>query len=191
MTPRPKPRSVVSGGGKLHGKVALITGGDSGIGRAVAILFATEGADVAIVYLNEHDDAADTKRRVEAEGRRCVTFAGDVGREPFCQEVVQQTVAAFGQLDILVNNAAEQHPQDSLAKITAEQLERTFRLTYRCSPTRKRPATSPCWQCHHQYHLGHGLSEAVRICSTTLPPKGRLSPLRAPWRSRWPTRVSA
>ena len=105
----------------------MITGGDSGIGRAVAILFATEGADVAIVYLNEHDDAAETKRRVEAEGRRCVTFAGDVGREPFCQEVVQQTVAALGQLDILVNNAAEQHPQDSLAKITAEQLERTFR----------------------------------------------------------------
>jgi len=128
MTPRPTAEDPsYRGSGKLHGKVALITGGDSGIGRAVAILFATEGADVALVYLNEHDDAADTKHRVEAEGRRCVTFAGDVGLESFCQDVVQQTVAALGQLDILVNNAAEQHPQDSLAKITAEQLERTFR----------------------------------------------------------------
>jgi NAD(P)-dependent dehydrogenase (short-subunit alcohol dehydrogenase family) len=128
MTPRPRAEDhAYRGSGKLHGKVALITGGDSGIGRAVALLFAKEGADVALVYLNEHDDAAATQRRVEAAGRRCVAFAGDVGLEPFCQEVVQQTVAALGQLDILVNNAAEQHPQDSLAKITAEQLERTFR----------------------------------------------------------------
>jgi NAD(P)-dependent dehydrogenase (short-subunit alcohol dehydrogenase family) len=93
----------------------------------VAILFAKEGADVAIVYLNEHDDAAETKRRVEAEGRRCVAFAGDVGLEPFCSDAVHRTVAALGRLDILVNNAAEQHPQDSLEKITTEQLERTFR----------------------------------------------------------------
>jgi NAD(P)-dependent dehydrogenase (short-subunit alcohol dehydrogenase family) len=128
MTPRPRAEDPsYRGSGKLRGKVALITGGDSGIGRAVAILFATEGADVAIVYLNEHDDAAETKRRVEAEGRRCVTFAGDVGLEPFCRDVVHQTVSALGQLDILVNNAAEQHPQESLEKITAEQLERTFR----------------------------------------------------------------
>ena len=128
MTPRPRAEDqAYRGSGKLQGQVALITGGDSGIGRAVAILFAKEGADVALVYLNEHDDAAETKRRVEAEGRRCVTFAGDVGLEPFCHDVVQQTIAALGQLDILVNNAAEQHPQDSLAKITAEQLERTFR----------------------------------------------------------------
>jgi NAD(P)-dependent dehydrogenase (short-subunit alcohol dehydrogenase family) len=128
MTPRPRAEDqVYRGSGKLQGQVALITGGDSGIGRAVAILFAKEGADVALVYLNEHDDAAETKRRVEAEGRRCVTFAGDVGLEPFCHDVVQQTIAALGQLDILVNNAAEQHPQDSLAKITTEQLERTFR----------------------------------------------------------------
>jgi NAD(P)-dependent dehydrogenase (short-subunit alcohol dehydrogenase family) len=128
MTSRPRAEDqAYRGSGKLQGQVALITGGDSGIGRAVAILFAKEGADVALVYLNEHDDAAETKRRVEAEGRRCVTFAGDVGLEPFCHDVVQQTIAALGQLDILVNNAAEQHPQDSLAKITAEQLERTFR----------------------------------------------------------------
>jgi NAD(P)-dependent dehydrogenase (short-subunit alcohol dehydrogenase family) len=128
MTPRPRAEDqAYRGSGKLHGQVAFITGGDSGIGRAVAILFAKEGADVAIVYLNEHDDAAETQRPVEAEGRRCVTFAGDVGVEPFCREVVHHTVSALGQLDILVNNAAEQHPQDSLEKITAEQLERTFR----------------------------------------------------------------
>ena len=128
MTPRPRAEDAsYRGSGKLQGRVALITGGASGIGRAVAILFAQEGADVALVYLNEHGDAAETKRRVEATGRRCATFAGDIGQEAFCREVVERTVAALGQLDILVNNAAEQHPQDSLAKISAEQLERTFR----------------------------------------------------------------
>ena len=128
MTPRPKAEDrAYWGSGKLQGQVASITGGDSGIGRAVAILFAKEGADVAIVYLNEHDDAAETKCRVEAEGRRCVSCAGDVGLESFCRDVVHQTVSALGQLDILVNNAAEQHPQDSLEKITTEQLEHTFR----------------------------------------------------------------
>jgi NAD(P)-dependent dehydrogenase (short-subunit alcohol dehydrogenase family) len=128
MTPRPRAEDPsYQGSSKLQGRVALITGGDSGIGRAVAILFAKEGADVALVYLNEHEDAAETKRQVEATGRRCVTFAGDVGLEPFCREVVEHTVAELSRLDILVNNAAEQHPQDSLEKITAEQLERTFR----------------------------------------------------------------
>ena len=128
MTPRPRAEDAsYRGSGKLQGRVALITGGDSGIGRAVAIMFAQEGADVALVYLNEHDDATETKRRVEATGRRCATFAGDIGQESFCREVVERTVAALGQLDILVNNAAEQHPQDSIAKISAEQLERTFR----------------------------------------------------------------
>jgi NAD(P)-dependent dehydrogenase (short-subunit alcohol dehydrogenase family) len=111
----------------LQHKVALITGGDSGIGRAVAILFAKEGADVALVYLNEHGDAEETKRWAEAAVRRCLTLAGDVGDELFCQRAVQHTVAALGRLDILVNNAAEQHPQDSLEKITAKQLEHTFR----------------------------------------------------------------
>ncbi len=115
------------GSGKLEGKAALITGGDSGIGRAVAIAFAKEGADVAIAYLNEHDDAAETKRLVEAKGRRCLTIAGDAGREEFCRGAVQQTVEQFGRLDVLVNNAAEQHPQESIEDITAEQLERTFR----------------------------------------------------------------
>src|SRR6476469_7628284 len=126
----PKPRSQDAkyrGSGKLEGKVALITGGDSGIGRAVAICYAKEGADVAIVYLNEQEDAQETKRLVEAEGRRCLTIAGDIGNESFCQQVVQQTVKELGHLDILVNNAAEQHPQESIENISAEQLERTFR----------------------------------------------------------------
>jgi NAD(P)-dependent dehydrogenase (short-subunit alcohol dehydrogenase family) len=107
--------------------VALITGGDSGIGRATAIAFAREGADIAIVYLNEHEDAAETKRLVEREGRRAITIAGDVGDESFAPEAVRRTIDEFGRLDILVNNAAEQHPQDSIEKISAEQLERTFR----------------------------------------------------------------
>jgi NAD(P)-dependent dehydrogenase (short-subunit alcohol dehydrogenase family) len=128
MIPRPSAEDrAYRGSSKLQHKVALITGGDSGIGRAVAIMFAKEGADVAIIYFNEHSDAEETQRLVEAEGRHCVLLAGDVGDEPFCQQAVQHTVAALGRLDILVNNAAEQHPQDSIEKITAEQLERTFR----------------------------------------------------------------
>ncbi|HEY9748289.1 MAG TPA: SDR family oxidoreductase [Allocoleopsis sp.] len=128
MTPSPQfDDSKYRGSGKLQGKVALITGGDSGIGRAVAVFYAKEGADVALVYLNEHQDAEDTRRRVEAEGRRCIAIAGDIGDEKFCQEAVQQTVQQLGYLDILVNNAAEQHPQQSIEDITAEQLERTFR----------------------------------------------------------------
>ena len=128
MSPRPESeRPEQRGSGKLREKVALITGGDSGIGRAVAIAYAKEGADIAIVYLNEHEDAEETKRMVEGEGRRCLMIAGDVGDEHFCLQAVQHTVREFGRLDILVNNAAEQHPQDSLEQITAEQLERTFR----------------------------------------------------------------
>lgn len=112
---------------KLKGKVALITGGDSGIGRAVAIAFAREGADVAVAYLNEHQDAGDTKQMVERHGRKCILVPGDIGDEGFCQEAVDRTVAELGGLHILVNNAAEQHPQEGIEKITAEQLERTFR----------------------------------------------------------------
>jgi len=128
MTPRPDAeRPDYRGSGKLDGKVALITGGDSGIGRAVAILFAREGADVAISYLEEHEDARETTRLVEAEGRRCVSIAGDIGDEGFCAEIVERTVSELGRLDCLVNNAAEQHPRESVADISAEQLERTFR----------------------------------------------------------------
>jgi NAD(P)-dependent dehydrogenase (short-subunit alcohol dehydrogenase family) len=128
MRPRPKAEDhAYEGSGKLKDKVALITGGDSGIGRAVAILYAKEGADVSIVYLNEHGDAEETRRQVEEEGRRCLLIAGDVGDEAFCGEAVERTVSELGRLDILVNNAAEQHPQDSIEKISAEQLERTFR----------------------------------------------------------------
>jgi NAD(P)-dependent dehydrogenase (short-subunit alcohol dehydrogenase family) len=128
MTPKPQAeRPEHRGSGKLRGKVALITGGDSGIGRAVAIAFAREGADISVVYLNEHEDAAETRRQVEEEGQRCIVLPGDIGDEQFCTEAVRRTAAELGSLDILVNNAAEQHPQKSITDISAEQLERTFR----------------------------------------------------------------
>ena len=128
MEPRPRDEDPgYRGSGKLDGKVALITCGDSGIGRAVAIAFAAEGADVSIVYLDEHQDAEETRKKVEDKGRRCLLIAGDVGREDFCRDAVERTVRELGRLDIVVNNAAEQHEQDDLTKITAEQLERTFR----------------------------------------------------------------
>ncbi|MEY2481941.1 MAG: hypothetical protein QOK24_469 [Verrucomicrobiota bacterium] len=127
---RPQPKSGASeyiGCGKLRDRVALITGGDSGIGRAVAVLFAKEGADVSVVYFNEHKDARETKRLVEAQGRKCLLIAGDIGREKFCQSAVTKTKRELGRIDILVNNAAEQHPQESITKITEKQLEKTFR----------------------------------------------------------------
>jgi NAD(P)-dependent dehydrogenase (short-subunit alcohol dehydrogenase family) len=129
MTPEPdSTRPQHQGSDKLVGKVALITGGDSGIGRAVAVLFAREGADVAIGHLAEEDtDANETVKLVEAEGRRCLTLSGDVGDEAFCQDAVARTVRELGRLDVLVNNAAEQHTTESISEISAEQLERTFR----------------------------------------------------------------
>lgn len=128
MEPKPKADDAqYRGSGKLKDKVALITGGDSGIGRAVAIAFAKEGADVALVYLKEHQDAKETQNLVENQGRRAIPIAGDITDEAFCQQVIQQTVDEFGKLDILINNAAEQHPQENIEDISQEQLERTFR----------------------------------------------------------------
>lgn len=127
MRPRPKAEDAsYLGSHKLEGKVALITGGDSGIGRAVAIAFAKEGADVAVLYLNEHKDAEETKSMVEEQEKRCFLLAGDIGDEEFCRQAIEQTVGTFGQLDILVNNAAVQYPQDSIVDITADQLHKTF-----------------------------------------------------------------
>lgn len=128
MEPRPRAEDKTQrGSGKLQDKVAIITGGDSGIGRAVAIAFAKEGAHISIVYLEEQKDATETRRLIEKQGRKCLLIEGDVGQEEFCRKAVAQTVKEFGRLDVLVNNAAEQHPQDSLEKITEKQLERTFR----------------------------------------------------------------
>jgi NAD(P)-dependent dehydrogenase (short-subunit alcohol dehydrogenase family) len=128
MTPRPRYESPqYQGSGKLAGRVALITGGDSGIGRAVAVIYAREGADVAIVYLaDEEVDAQETKRAVEAEGRRCLLLPGDVSNSTFCDAAVDQAVATLGRLDILVNNAAFQMHQPHLQDITDEQLHKTF-----------------------------------------------------------------
>ncbi|WP_281887156.1 SDR family oxidoreductase [Paenibacillus sp. YYML68] len=128
MNPRPQFEDErYKPAGKLKDKVAIITGGDSGIGRAIAVTYAKEGADVLIVYLNEHGDAEETKRQVEEEGRRCALMAVDIGDETVCKHIIDETVKQFGKLDILVNNAAEQHPQKKLEDISAEQLERTFR----------------------------------------------------------------
>ncbi len=128
MKPRPVSEDAsYRGSGKLEGKVAIITGGDSGIGKAVAIAFAKEGADVAIVYLEEHEDAEETQARVRQEGRRCLPIAGDLGGEPFCKQVVEITLQQLGKVDVLVNNAAVQYPKDRIEDISAEQLERTFR----------------------------------------------------------------
>ena len=128
MTPKPKSfmRDYV-GSRKLKGKVALVTGGDSGIGRAVSIAFAKEGADLVIVYRNEHGDMKDTLRAVEATGRRCVPVAGDVGDVQLCRLAVRTALDQFGRIDVLVNNAAEQHPQKNIEAISVRQLQRTFR----------------------------------------------------------------
>ena len=126
----PGPISVdknYRGSEKLKNKVTLITGGDSGIGKSVGIYFAKEGADVAIVYLEESEDAQETKQLIEAEGQKCLLLSGDIGNESFCQDVANRTIEEFGKIDVLVNNAAEQHPQKSLLDITSEQLEKTFR----------------------------------------------------------------
>ncbi len=111
----------------MRDKVAIITGGDSGIGRAAAFAFAREGADVAIVYLNEHRDAKQTQAWIEKQDRRCLLIPGDVGDEKFCKRAVRETVRQFGKIDVVVNNAAEQHRREKLEDITARQIEKTFR----------------------------------------------------------------
>lgn len=126
LEPKPDWHPRYPGSGRLAGKVALITGADSGIGRAVAALFAREGADVGIAYLCEHDDAAKTREIVEKEGRRAVTLAGDIGEKEFCERAVAEVVGKLGRLDILVNNAGEQHPDTEITDISEDQLKRTF-----------------------------------------------------------------
>ena len=126
LDPKPDWSPRYPGSGRMAGKVAIVTGADSGIGRAVAALFAREGADISIVYLCEHDDAAETKRIVEAEGRRAITIAGDLGEKAHCERVVAETVEALGKLDVLINNAGEQHPDKDIRDITEAQLKRTF-----------------------------------------------------------------
>ena len=126
LEPKPEWQPRYPGSGRLTGKVAIVTGADSGIGRAVAALYAREGADVAIVYLLEDEDAAETKRIVEAEGRRAITVKADVGSREMCDKVVEETLAAFGRIDIIVNNAGEQHPDEDITDISEEQLRRTF-----------------------------------------------------------------
>lgn len=129
----PQPRSgehSYLAAGKLKGKAAVITGGDSGIGRAVAVAFAKEGADVVVCYYDEHEDAEATRRLVEAEGRRCTLVSGDLGEEAHCEEIVRRALDACGRIDILVNNAAEQHVSERMEDIGSAQLERTFRTNF-------------------------------------------------------------
>ncbi len=126
LDPKPEWQPRYPGSGRLEGKVAIVTGADSGIGRAVAALYAREGADVAIFYLCEHDDAEKSKAIVEGEGRRAILIPGDLGDKTFCESAVQKVIDTFGRLDILVNNGGEQHPDEDITDITEEQLKRTF-----------------------------------------------------------------
>src|SRR6266487_4040407 len=132
MRPRPKYQApAYRAAGKLEDKVALVTGGDSGIGRAVSVMFAREGADVAIVYLaEEQSDAEETRAAIEAEGRRALLLPGDVTVREFCEQAVQDTINELGKLDILVNNAAVQKNRDSIEEITDDQLDQTFRTNF-------------------------------------------------------------
>ena len=126
LEPKPEWQPRYPGSGRLKGKVAIVSGGDSGIGRAVAALFAREGADIAIAYLCEHDDAKKTAEIVRQEGRRALTFAGDLGDAAVCRKLVDKTIETFGRIDVLVNNAGEQHPDEDIREITEKQLRRTF-----------------------------------------------------------------
>ncbi len=126
LEPKPDWQPRYQGAGRLQDKVAIITGADSGIGRAVAALYAREGADIAIVYLLEDDDARETQRIVEAEGRNAILIKGDVGSPEVCERITSETLEEFGHIDVLVNNAGEQHPDKDITDISEEQLRRTF-----------------------------------------------------------------
>ncbi len=149
LSPKPEWEPRYQGSDRLKGKVAIITGADSGIGRATAVLYAREGADVAILYLCEHEDAEKTKSLVEKEGTRAILVPGDLGSKQFCEEAVQKVVDTFGRLDILVNNAGEQHPDEDFTDISEDQLRRTFQtnifamffLTQAARPHLKQGAT--------------------------------------------------
>jgi NAD(P)-dependent dehydrogenase (short-subunit alcohol dehydrogenase family) len=127
MRPQPEFRPRYPGSGRLTGKVAIVTGGDSGIGRAVAVLFAREGASLVLGYLDEHEDAEETVRLVEEEGGRAVAVAGDIGEPRTAELLVRTAIDEFGRIDVVVNNAAEQHEQDTIEDIDVDQLEKTFR----------------------------------------------------------------
>ena len=191
----PAPRAEMEGyvgSGKLGGMHALITGGDSGIGRAVSVAFAKEGADVAIAYLSEHDDAARTADLVDGEGRRrSATIAGDLSRPEHCAEAVQRTVDELGGLDVLVNNITYQAPADEPEDITAEQWERTFRTNVH----------SYFWTTQAALpHLEAGASitntssinglRGTRRSSTTRPRRARSSPTPIRWRRPSPAAAS-
>lgn len=130
MVPAPVFDTELKGSGKLKGKIALITGGDSGIGRAVAVLFAKEGADIIIVYLSEKKDARDTQKYIEAYGRKCLLIQKDISLESNCKKIISQTIKEFGQIDILVNNAAVHYEQKNLEDITTKQLVKTFSTNF-------------------------------------------------------------
>ena len=178
LEPKPDWEPRYPGSGRVTGTVALITGADSGIGRAVAALFAREGADIAILYLCEHDDAARTKEIVEKEGRRAISIAGDIGDKRFCERAVEQTVQQLGRLDILVNNAGEQHYDEDIGNISEDQLRRTFQtnifgmffLTQAAVP-----------------HLGKGaviINCTIRAKSCSTMPRPRVRSWVSPARSR-------
>jgi len=130
MHPKPDFQPNFPGSGRFNDKIALITGGDSGIGRAISVLFAREGADIAIVYLEENEDAKATSQLVEKEGRDCLLIKGDVGSAKFCETAVERTLKKFGHLDVLINNAAEQHALSDMTDIAEEQLKKTFRTNF-------------------------------------------------------------
>ena len=165
MDPQPKFMGKTEGSGRLAGKIALITGGDSGIGRAVAVAFAKEGASVAIAYLDETEDAEKTQQVVEEMGRQCLLLPGDISQEQHCQALVEQTVSRFGRLDILVNNAAVQYPQKSIEDISSEQpvahlLDQYFQSLL---PGAFRYAPFAKGRQYNQYHFRYRLPRQQRI----------------------------